>query len=522
MQQPGRAKPQHSSDPPSLPGGAVGRVRTGALLGLAALGPAALALALAGCGGPSDTALPGEGKKRPFEGVALTLSCPDPVLAAAIAPLAKTWAAGAGATVEVSPTPMAPGDAMDAAVVLPNDLAIWADRGELLPVPAALKEAGHPYQWSSVLAVYRGEQFAGWGGQVVGVPLAGDSSVLVYRADRLGEKPTRDKFQQRAGRELTVPAAWEDLAAAAAFFTELDGRPSLPAPTGPALVDDFCRVAACYDHRARSEGAATATGPETLAFQFRLDTGKSRLDTPGFVEAAKWLGRLKPSRGTDADPVDALVSGRAVFALVSLADIGRLRAALGAAKLGRVTIASLRIAPLPGTTQVFDPTAGKFVAVPANYVPYIAGGRLGVVRKSCGRPEAAFELLAELGGPGRSLELVGTPGLGVGPFRDSHLDRERMLTWYAYGFDDERTRSLQDALRSFAGKAVKNPTFGLRGPDQAALTAALADELKKVAAGEVGPEEGLKRAAAAWEKLDAATAPDRLHAWRRKAVGLVN
>ena len=36
--------------------------------------------------------------------------------------------------------------------------------------------------------------------------------------------------------------------------------------------------------------------------------------------------------------------------------------------------------------------------------------------------------LSELGGPGRSMELIGTPGLGVGPFRNAHLEPERRLT----------------------------------------------------------------------------------------------
>ena len=52
------------------------------------------------------------------------------------------------------------------------------------------------------------------------------------------------------------------------------------------------------------------------------------------------------------------------------------------------------------------------------------------------------------------------------------------------------------------------------------LTAALAGELKRVASGEVPAKEGMKRVAAAWEKLGADVPAEKLLQWRRRAVGL--
>ena len=75
------------------------------------------------------------------------------------------------------------------------------------------------------------------------------------------------------------------------------------------------------------------------------------------------------------------------------------------------------------------------------------------------KPEAAFDLLAELGGPVRSLEIVSTPGLGAGPFRESHL--ELLLPWLGYGFDEDGSKALQDALKKEL-RGGANPNAGLR------------------------------------------------------------
>ena len=153
-----------------------------------------------------------------------------------------------------------------------------------------------------------------------------------------------------------------------------------------------------------------------------------------------------------------------------------------------------------------------------NYVPYHSGGRVGVVRMRCQSQDAAFDLLAELGGPTRSLEIVGTPGLGAGPFRVSHLERERLPIWYGYGFDADRTRLLQDALQLYVRTEVKAPALGLRGPDHEALSAAAAAELGKLASG-AKPGDVLKQLTDAWKQIDAKTPLETRLRWRKMAAG---
>lgn len=508
MQQPARTK--------SAPGPACAAGITA--VGLAVL--TALA-ALVGCDDGRGPSPQGPGADRPFAGTTLAVRCPDARLAGILAPLAKVWATRTGAEVTVTAGALTPGDAAQVGVLPYAELGGWADRGELLSVPAGVKEPGHPYQWSGVLGVYRGEPFAGWGGRLLGLPLAGDGAVVVYRSDRFADPRAKEDFRARFSRPLAAPTTWEDFADAAAFFADRDKRPSLPRVTAdPArLADLFDRVAACYDRPALGEAAAAGgqINPDALAFHFRLDTGAPRLDAPGFRAAAAWLAGLKtrgclPADGP-ADPAAALAGDRAVLAVLTLGELAGLK------RGGRVPD-RYGVAPLPGTRKFADPKTGELVATAAgpNYVPHFAGGWVGVVRKDCPNPEAAWDLLATLGGPARSAEVVAAGGYG--PTRDAHLDQTQLLVWLGYGFDPEKSKVLQDALRHFVGKAVRNPTYGPRGPDRAALTAALGAELAKVAAGEVPPAEAMPRVSAAWEKADAGTPAEKVREWRRRAAGL--
>lgn len=463
---------------------------------------------LPGCNPSQPAATPGG---KPRSGVTLTVSCPDARLAGVLRPMARSWAARTGATVELVETPMAPGDAADVAILPAPDLGAWAARGDLAPVPAGLRDVGNPFQWNGILPAYRSEPYAGWGAQLYGLPIAGDGYVVVYRADRFGDKTTSDEFRAKLGRPLTPPTTWEDFADAAAFFAAKDKAPSLPPlpADGAKLTDLFFRVAAGFDRAALREGgkAGEAAKGDPLAFAFRTTDGAPRLTEPGFVAAAKWLGELK-ARGAvpppaDADPVALLKDGKAVMAVLSFADVARLRP----------VDARFGVSPLPGTRGYALPT-GAVVPVASNYVPVFAGGWLGVVRAKSANVPVGFELLADLAGPARSGEVVAAGGYG--PTRASHLDRDRLVAWLGYGFDADRSRALQDAAEGFVSSAVRNPAFGLRTPDHAALTAALAAELRRAADG-APPSEALGRAAAAWE---AAAPAAREREMRRRAVGL--
>lgn len=495
---------------------ALGRCRGFGQVARRSWAPVALAaLAVIGCGeDPGSKAGPAA---KPFAGASVTLSCPEPEFAAAIAPIVNSWATRTGAKVTLRTGPMAPGDDADAGVIPAAEFGTWAARDDLAPVPPALRASDHPFQWAGVLPAYR-EHLIEWGGQARAVPLAGDGAVVVYRVDRLADPQFAAAFQKAHGRAPAPPASWEDFAALAAAFADLDRKPSLPALSGRDAADLFFRVAACFDRPVATETTAKAgPGPGLGAVSFLHDvqTGDPRLSGPAFAAAAAWLGSLPKAPAGAADPVAALAKGDAALAVLTLPQLAKLPR-----ENGRVPD-RFGLAPLPGTRQFFDPAKGQLVpSGTPNYVPFYAGGRLGVVRSRCAKPDAAFDLLAELGGPTRSLELLGVPGLGAGPFRQAHLERDRIAAWLGYGFDAERSKVLQEALRQYARPEVRNPTYGLRGPDQGVLNAAAADAMGKVASGAVPADAGLKELIAAWGRIDEATPKETRLRWRKLSAGV--
>jgi len=392
---------------------------------------------------------------------------------------------------------------------------VWADRNELAPVPAGFRAHDHPFQWSGLLPEYR-EHLIEWGGQARALPLAGDGALLVYRVDRLTDPKFVAAFRERLGRDPAVPATWEDFAALAAQFAAFERKPSLHAMTGAETAELFFRVAACYDRLATNEtGVKLGTGFSSASFAHDVGTGDPRLSAPNFLAAAEWLGSLpKPASGP-TDPAAALNKGDAMLGVLTLAQLAKLPR-----ENGRIP-ARFGIAPLPGTRKYFDAEKKQFALTgSSNYVPYFAGGKLGVVRTRCTKPEAAFDLLAELGGPTRSLELLSTTGLGVGPSRFAHLEQDRLSAWFGYGFDAERSKLLQEIMRQYVRPEVRNPVYGLRGPDQQALNAAASDELPKIAAGAVAPDVGLNQLLGAWNRIDEKTPKETRLRWRRLSGGV--
>lgn len=459
----------------------------------------AVILASIGCEGPGvpDAVA---GAPRPFAGTTLRVACADPSFAAAAAPVIKTWAARTGATIDIVTDEALPADIV---LLPPSELGKWAERG-LVPVPNSLIESP-TLRWSEVLGPYR-NRLTRWGNQVLGVPVGGGGHVLVYRSDRLADPRFVEKFRERFSRDPAPPATWEDVAELAEIFRIVDGKPALPPlPTDPSrLVGDFFRIAASFDRVANTEVNGSANRPSdaaaALSFQFDIATGKPRLATTGFEAALRWLIRTQPSRSKNgpADPASALAEGRAMIAVLDLAELARLPNDEAQPRFGWVRV--------PGTRS------GKS----DNYVPYDSGGMLGVVLQRCQHPAAAFDLLLELGSPERSAELIASHGKGIGPFRNEHFDRTH---WLSYGYGPRRTADLAAAVRGTLALDTTNPVFAPRGPDQKELADALARSLTEALTGRLAPLDALKQAEAAWVKLDEPRKADVLR-WRRKAAGL--
>jgi multiple sugar transport system substrate-binding protein len=468
-----------------------------------------------GCGsrGPTVSTDP---PPKPFAGITLTISCPDPAISAVLGPIMRSWASRTGATVTSSTDPRA-----DIIILRPFAFGDAAAKGEILPLPKSLREPGHPFQMSTVPDVFS-EGVAGWAGKPNGVVIATDAAVIVYRKDRFEDATTRTAFKTRVNRELAPPNSWDDAVTIAEFFNERDGKPCLgPLPANPAKVLDlFHRVAACTDRPAitpsntagrklNSQSFAT----EAVSFHFRYDTGAPRLTSPGFALAASQLAKLQPYRsaGTSDDPVADLEKG-AVFAVLTMAELAKLPKGADGAVLPKYGVARL-----PGSSRLYDSLANDVVPVngaEANYIPYYSGGWIGCVSTRTKHAEEAFDLLAELGGPNGAAAIIGEPACGSGPWRPSLIEANKRNLWYSYGFSATETDALLRAVKPYVMTDLRNPVVAPRAPGMEKLFAALEPHVRAAITGQVKPDAAMAAAQAEWIKLERVAGSDVVK-WRK-------
>jgi multiple sugar transport system substrate-binding protein len=485
----------------------------------------------------------------PYEGVSLRVACPreasapvragtkhgtESTVAAIVHSASRAWAARQGAPVETVLYDRADGPEKveaDVWVVRPAEMPRWAAAGRLAPVPAALTAREGAFGPSSdLLPIYR-DPLLYWDRKAYALPLLGEAPICCWRGDLLEDRDNQEAFQKKYGRKLGPPASWEEFADIAEFFNgrprkgQPEGAPSLPPlPESDDELDrTFFALAAPLARQAllKEEGAEDRL-EEIFSSQYDAKTGKARIGTPGFVEALRLLQRLQKCRPAEAsaDPDEAFRSGRAVLCLTEAS-------ALAGFQKSAAVRDRFEVGPPPGSLRSFRHAAGQWQEYhEVNRVPYLgASGWLAVVpvAPAGGRTEqveAAFALVADLGGRETSGQIVIDPRWGGGATREDHLERAR---WDSFDLDARRTAALREALRqTLQHRGLRNPVYRLRTPDEASHRAAL---LAAVRAALKDPNADPSAALAAvdkqWAELDQARGEATHLAEYRISLGLL-
>jgi multiple sugar transport system substrate-binding protein len=473
------------------------------------LAAAVLPVAVAGCPKPSAPTTP-----APKASV-LRVACPDGTSATIVRQYGGRWASKAGKLLQVTQYdpeagPAAAGEA-DVWVLPTARMPRWAADDALLPVPDRYQDKTEAYAWTALLPLYR-QRLLLWGQKAYALPLLGDAWVCYWREDLFRQHGAA--FQQKHGRELAPPATWQEYAEIAAFFHEL-GKPSLPPlpQDGDGLDHEFYAVAAPFARRAVREDEKVPATDELFSFHFDLESGRPRVNTPGFVAALQLLQRLQACRpkAPSAEPAAAFEKGDAALCLASPAWAARFQRGTVAGKFG--------VARLPGSRQVFAYDGSALpTAAEGNHVPYLgAGGWLGAVPRSAPDAEAAFALLAYLSGPGPSLEIVAEPAWGGGVFRREQFNK---AGWQAFGLDTRRQNALVEALQqTLVHPGVINPVVRLRVPDERAYQQALLRHVREALDKGVAADAALGAASADWAKITEKRGVKKLRNDYRLSVG---
>jgi ABC-type glycerol-3-phosphate transport system substrate-binding protein len=410
---------------------------------------------------------------------------------------------------------VAPAEPADVSIIPPASLPALASRGQLTPLPAAFQQRGNLFEWPSLLPVYR-ELLLLWDASPFAVPLLGESPVCLYRADLFASPVHQQEFRAflkerhptAAVPELRAPASWQEFALIAEYFQQHPSgqfpRSLPPLPAGAAELDRlFYTVAAPFARQAIRQETVQVGGQrgseftdKVFSFHYDLKTGKPLIDSAGFVAALEMLHRLqkcRPDKET-AHPEEAFRDGKAVLCISDARTLLEVqRTAVLRDKVG--------ICPVPGSDYFFTPSGEKKVQKEGiNHVPYLGGaGWLAVVPSSAAKPQAAFDLLADLAGPARSTQIVLDPRLGGGPVRTEQVLRER---WDSFDLDPERSLALKDTLTRTLLHGLENPALCLRIPDADQQREALVREIRHALKHKGDARLALQAVAKRWTEMN--------------------
>jgi multiple sugar transport system substrate-binding protein len=447
--------------------------------------------------------------KKPLDGTTVTVACPTPALETLVTAYSKPWLQKTGArlkTVQYDRLTGSPTSASaDVWILAPTDLGSAAAPGQLLPLGEGALKVDDDYGWLQLLPLYRNKLLP-WDGHLFALPLLGGTPLCYYRLDLFQDPANQKSFKTKYGRPLAPPATWDEYLDIAVFF-EGKERPSAhppfaslpPLPSGDELLDfEFESIAAPLARRAAREDQSPPPGENDLfSFLYDVRTLEPRIATPGFVEALRLLQKLQPYRaaGAVSEPATAFGSGQAVLCLAGTDWIARFEED-GSRIRGRFGVARP-----PGSRRVYDYRTGKVQeSSEPNFVPFLGtSGWLGVVAKSSASPEASLGLLADLGGPRMSGEILFDPAWPGGVFRRDHF--HLLEAGDPFGLGTARERAWVEALRETLTPRAANPVIALRTPDRRDYIRVLAEEVRNACLEKKDPQQAMDAVAKRWREM---------------------
>lgn len=417
--------------------------------------------ALLGCAGK-----PTPPPTKPFAGQTLRVSVRSSAARQVFQNAAQVWAGSQGARIE-----FADSDA-DVLTFEPHELGRLAAESALVPLPEAITAAG---AWSSLARPYRSTLLR-WGDTPLALPLLGDATLLLLRADVGAPPKTLAELLDR-GRKLSAAS----------------GKPCLPSlTTDDDWEREFYTVAAAagvtpfVPATTSKHATPDPTIAEKFSFHFDTATGEPRIASPGFVAGLQWLIDSQPLRGLERFAGETTRMGFA-----SMADIAGLTRRDG--------------------WQVAPPPAGASGEV----IPYLgAGGVLAGVRAKSSKAELAFALLRHLSDSTVGLELVHSPAYGCAPYRPSHFG-DRPDGWFNFGFSAAATEQFRVSLAAVVEPRPVNAPVRLRLRDEAKYRQVLVEALRKAVQSKADPKVALEDVARKWSAIDERPVQQRLHEYLR-------
>jgi multiple sugar transport system substrate-binding protein len=379
----------------------------------------------------------------------------------------------------------------------------------LAPVPEAYTTSSG---MSDVTDSFKG--VATWNGQMIQYPMDGDRHYLKYRTDVFENPEMQAKFKEATGRDLTLPATWEEYNEVASVFSGFDWDGDGEMNYGSAEVakrDDLMFSAFI------SRAAPYAKHPEVGGgFFFDLATMEPLINTPGFVRGLELFVEAQqsfPPGGTSfglGDEIFSFGGGQTLMsyswddAFIQAQQEGsRIRNAVGAA-------------PLPGAKEVWNRETGQWDSFDEpNRAPYMTWGWSSAVAKDSKNQEMAFDFLCFFSNEANTFHDLQIGRFGVNPYRDSHFDS---AFWQGLGWDAGVADSYVTTLSEMEQSG--NRVYDLRVPGVGQFMSSMANGVAEALAGQKSAQDALDGVAAEWSDIVDRIGADRLREAYANVVAL--
>ncbi len=395
------------------------------------------------------------------------------------------------------------GGTYDSCIASASWLGELVSRGAVRPYEDLYGDPRFP-AWDVEDVLPRPRALLRYGGHAYMVANDHDCQLMYYRRDLLADPVHRAAFRREYGRELSVPATFDEVRDVAAYFQGKDLAGDGAPGYGVTLHHRWVGSESMMHYQSIS--APFVIGPTNPSdYWFEPGTMRPLIDSPGHLRALEtlvdllWLGAPEMLGWDQGKSWDCFLRGRAALAF-TFGDLGGLAQDPGSAVRGR-----LGVAPIPGTRAYFDVGQDVWIrtAEPNRVGNHTGGSWGGVISGHSRSPEATYFLLALLATKPKSTVFAARGWDGVEPGRFSHFlpphGTALLADYSAAGWDEQDLRGYLDACFENFNCPLHLPCLRLPGADE--YWTALDRRLYQAVCGRTPPEQALRDAAAEFEEI---------------------
>ena len=372
----------------------------------------------------------------------------------------------------------------------------------IVPIEKFLSDAKTPY-WEPDQWIPSMRKLYSWNSKIYGVLLDGDAQALYYRKDAFTKAENQAKFKEKYKYDLpSPPKTTKEYHDIADFFTGWDWNGDGQKGWGIAL---HAKVNEQGFFHFLTLSAPFVISPDNKYYFFHPDTMKPLINSEGHLRAledyVKFLanGPKEQVSWTLGQAWNLFLAGDSATDptwgdLPTLAQDPKNSKVQG--KIGA--------APLPGTTEAFNPISGQWKKYDLNQVGNVNGGSWHcVISRLSKKQEATYDFLALIANRKNAMFNAANGWTGVQPGMKFEffppIGTASVEQWKQFGWNEDDAVEYLKAY--YAVLAAPLQQEYLRIPGAADYWHELDVNISAVLGGQMQPKAALDATAAAWEKI---------------------